>query len=182
VPAAMGSDPAHMSVRANDRLSSWLRFAVIVSVIVLDAIFEETLILGAELMMLLRWARDVLRYDVRWVLQEKVRLLRRSLKSRPAERSAEPVKNSRDPDQHTTTDAKRTRDTKQRKYLFPFVSLVSFVSFVVFGDAPNVRFLHSSGSMGPRPSSNSGRSEQLRRTRAEAWGARGDEASRILDR
>jgi hypothetical protein len=52
-----------------------MRFAVIVTVIVGDAVFEQTLILRAELMMLLRWARDVLRYDLRYIVQDKVRLL-----------------------------------------------------------------------------------------------------------
>jgi hypothetical protein len=47
--------------------------AVIVAVIVLNGIFEEVLVLAAELMMLIRWTRDVLRYDLRWVVREKVR-------------------------------------------------------------------------------------------------------------
>jgi hypothetical protein len=58
-----------------DRLGSWARFALILTVIVGDAIFEQILILRAEVMMLLRWARNVLRYEVRWMVQEKVRLL-----------------------------------------------------------------------------------------------------------
>jgi hypothetical protein len=56
-------------------INSWARFAMIVSVIVLDAVHDEALILRAEFMMLVRWARDVLRYDLRWILQEKLRLL-----------------------------------------------------------------------------------------------------------
>jgi len=56
-------------------LASWTRFSVIVTVIVLNGMFEEALILGAEFMMLVRWTRDVLRYDLRWMVQEKARLL-----------------------------------------------------------------------------------------------------------
>lgn len=58
-----------------DPLHSWARFAMIVSVIVLDAVREEALVLCAEFMMLVRWARDVVRYDLRWIVQEKLRLL-----------------------------------------------------------------------------------------------------------
>ena len=61
--------------RTTDRLASWLRFAVIFAVIVVNGILEETRIVGAEFMMLVRWTRDVLRYDLRWVVQEKARLL-----------------------------------------------------------------------------------------------------------
>jgi len=50
---------------------------LIVTVILLDAALEEALILRAELMMLVRWTRDVLRYDFRWIVQEKLRLLSR---------------------------------------------------------------------------------------------------------
>jgi hypothetical protein len=60
---------------ATDKIGSQARFAVIFTAIVADSILEETPVLGAELMMLLRWARDILRYDVRWTFQEKVRLL-----------------------------------------------------------------------------------------------------------
>jgi hypothetical protein len=59
-----------------DRFSSWMRFVVIFAVIVVNGMFEESLILRAELMMLLRKTRDVLRYDVRWTVQEKFRLFR----------------------------------------------------------------------------------------------------------
>jgi hypothetical protein len=58
-----------------DRLASWLRFAAILTVIVVNGIFREAWILGAEFMMLVRWTRDVLRYEVRWIVQEKARLL-----------------------------------------------------------------------------------------------------------
>ena len=61
--------------RAADALASWTRFAAIVTVIVLNGMFEESLILGAEFMMLVRWTRDVVRYDLRWMVQEKARLL-----------------------------------------------------------------------------------------------------------
>jgi hypothetical protein len=71
----MKSNRTRLFRRATDRLGGWVRFAVILAVIVGDGIFEQTLILRAELMMFLRWARDVLRYDVRWVFQEKLRLL-----------------------------------------------------------------------------------------------------------
>jgi hypothetical protein len=67
--------PAKDVRRTTDRLASWWRFALIVAVIVVDGIFEETRIVGAEFMMLVRWTRDVLRYDLRWVVQEKARLL-----------------------------------------------------------------------------------------------------------
>jgi len=54
-----------------------MRLACIFSAIVLDAIVEEARILGAEFMMLVRWTRDVLRYDFRWIIQEKfLRVLR----------------------------------------------------------------------------------------------------------
>jgi hypothetical protein len=61
--------------RTTDALDSWARVGMIVAVIVLNGIWEETLILRAEFMMLVRWTRDVLRYDVRWTVQEKMRLL-----------------------------------------------------------------------------------------------------------
>ena len=60
-----------------DALDGWPRFVLIVTVILLDAALEEALILRAELMMLVRWTRDVLRYDFRWIVQEKLRLLSR---------------------------------------------------------------------------------------------------------
>jgi hypothetical protein len=63
--------------RSTDAVDSWARVGVIVTAIVLDGICAEALILGAEFMMLLRWTRDVLRYDVRWIVQEKMRLLGR---------------------------------------------------------------------------------------------------------
>ena len=58
-----------------DALDSWARVGIILAVIVLNGIWEEALILRADFMMLIRWTRDVLRYDVRWTVQEKVRLL-----------------------------------------------------------------------------------------------------------
>ena len=63
--------------RTFDALDSWARVSLIISTIVMNAVWEEALILRAELMMLLRWSRDVLRYDLRWVLQEKLRLISR---------------------------------------------------------------------------------------------------------
>jgi hypothetical protein len=63
--------------RSTDALESWARVGAIFTVIVLNGIWEEGLILRAEFMMLLRWTRDLLRYDLRWVVQEKMRLLRR---------------------------------------------------------------------------------------------------------
>lgn len=53
-----------------------MRLGLIFTTIVLDAIVEEAKILGAEFMMLVRWTRDVLRYDFRWIVQEKLRLMR----------------------------------------------------------------------------------------------------------
>jgi len=63
--------------RITDGLVSWVRVAVIFTVIVANGIFEEALILRAEFMMLVRWTRDVLRYDLRWIVQEKIRLTAR---------------------------------------------------------------------------------------------------------
>ena len=62
--------------RAVDGFGSWMRLACIFSAIVLDGIVEEAKILCAEFMMLVRWTRDVLRYDFRWIVQEKFRLMR----------------------------------------------------------------------------------------------------------
>jgi len=58
----MSGDRTPFLTRTTDKLASWSRFAAIVTVIVVNGIFEETLILRAELMMLMRWTRDVLRY------------------------------------------------------------------------------------------------------------------------
>jgi hypothetical protein len=58
-----------------DALDSWARVGIIFAVIVINGIWEEALILRAEFMMLVRWTRDVLRYDLRWAVQEKMRLL-----------------------------------------------------------------------------------------------------------
>ena len=73
--------------RWTDALDSWLRVGVIFTVIVLNGMWEEALIVRAEFMMLVRWTRDVLRYDVRWILQEKMRLVGRrrprSVKGQP---------------------------------------------------------------------------------------------------
>jgi hypothetical protein len=59
--------------RASDRVAGGARFALIFSAIVGDSILDEVPVLGAELMMVLRWARDALRYDLRWTVQEKLR-------------------------------------------------------------------------------------------------------------
>jgi hypothetical protein len=61
--------------RAANSLDSWVRVTLILAVVVLNGMWEETLILRAEFMMLLRWTRDVFRYNLRWVVQEKLRLL-----------------------------------------------------------------------------------------------------------
>ena len=58
-----------------DSLDSWFRVMLIFAVVVLNGVWEETLILRGEFMMLLRWTRDVFRYNLRWVVQEKLRLL-----------------------------------------------------------------------------------------------------------
>jgi hypothetical protein len=71
----MRRDRTPFLTRTADRLAGWSRFAVIFTVIVANGIFEETLILRAECMMLLRWTRDLLRYGLRWTVQEKLRLL-----------------------------------------------------------------------------------------------------------
>ena len=63
--------------RTTDALDSWVRVGLIVAVIVLTGTWEDMLILRAEFMMLVRWTRDVVRYDVRWTVQEKMRLLAR---------------------------------------------------------------------------------------------------------
>lgn len=68
------SEPGRVR-RTADALDSWVRVGLIVGVIVLDGIREQFPILGAEIMMLARRTRDVLRYDVRWIVQEKMRLL-----------------------------------------------------------------------------------------------------------
>lgn len=67
--------------RTTDALDSWVRVGLIVAVIVLDGIREQLPILGAETMMVVRRTRDVLRYDVRWIVQEKMRLLVRGTRS-----------------------------------------------------------------------------------------------------
>ena len=59
--------------RMRDLVDSWARVALIFTVIVLNGTFEETQILAAEFMMFVRWTRDVLRYDLRWIIQEKFR-------------------------------------------------------------------------------------------------------------
>ena len=62
-------------------LDSWLRLAAIIAAAGASAVLEEMLIIRAELMMLLRWSRDVIRYDLRWVAQEKLRLVARRRRS-----------------------------------------------------------------------------------------------------
>jgi hypothetical protein len=71
----MRSDWQRSLTHAGDRFASDVRFVLIITVIVANGILEEALILCAELMMLLRWSRDTLRYEVRWTVQEKLRLL-----------------------------------------------------------------------------------------------------------
>lgn len=70
-------------VRFIDTADSWTRFAVVVAVIVVDGIWQELLVQRAEAMMLLRWSRDVVRYDIRWAIEEKFRLVA----GRPRERT-----------------------------------------------------------------------------------------------
>ncbi len=54
---------------------TWAVFVLIVTVIILDAALEETRTIPAELMIIVRWTRDMLRYDARCIVQEKVRLM-----------------------------------------------------------------------------------------------------------
>jgi hypothetical protein len=61
--------------RLADRFDSWWRSSAILAVIVSNGIWEETLIVRAESMMLARWARDVIRYDLRWMIQEKLKVI-----------------------------------------------------------------------------------------------------------
>jgi hypothetical protein len=60
-------------IRIADAADSWVRFVVIISVVVINGIWEELLIQSAEAMMLIRWSWDVVRYDLRWAVQEKLR-------------------------------------------------------------------------------------------------------------
>ena len=62
---------------ASDRTGSWLRFIVLVALIAVNGIWEELRIQAAETMMFARWTRDVIRYEVRWIIQEKLRLVAR---------------------------------------------------------------------------------------------------------
>jgi hypothetical protein len=65
-------------------IDSWARVTLIFCVIVVNGVLESALeelrILPAEFMMLVRWTRDVIRYDLRWMVQEKATLL---LRGRP---------------------------------------------------------------------------------------------------
>lgn len=61
----------------HDALRSWSRFFLILAVIVMSATDEELRVIRAEIVMLFRWSRDVVRYDVRWVVQEKLRVVGR---------------------------------------------------------------------------------------------------------
>ena len=56
-------------------LDSWSRVGFIFIVIISSGIYDEMRIVGAEFMMLVRWSRDVVRYDLRWVVQEKLRVM-----------------------------------------------------------------------------------------------------------
>ena len=67
--------PPDALIRVADAADSWFRVTVIMILLVINGIWEELLIQGAEAMMLLRWSRDVVRYDLRWAVQEKARLL-----------------------------------------------------------------------------------------------------------
>jgi hypothetical protein len=68
--------------RASDSVAGRARFAVIFAAIVGDRLLEEAPVLGAELMMVARWARDLLRYHVRWTVQEKLRTMWTGLRRR----------------------------------------------------------------------------------------------------
>ena len=61
--------------RLGDRFDSWWRASAILAVIAGDGIWEELLIIRAEVMMLARWTRDVIRYDMRWIIQEKLKVI-----------------------------------------------------------------------------------------------------------
>jgi len=56
-----------------DAGGSWLRVPVIIGLVVVNGVWEELLIQRAEAMMLIRWFRDVVRYDLRWMVQEHCR-------------------------------------------------------------------------------------------------------------
>ncbi len=73
----MNESPWGARPRLLDAVDSWWRTGLIVSIIVANGVWEEALVLRAELIMLVRWTRDVIRYDVRWILQEKLQLMRR---------------------------------------------------------------------------------------------------------
>ena len=59
--------------RRPSSLGSWARMTLILTPVVLTGIWEEMRVLGPEFMMFVRWTRDAARYQVRWVVQEKVR-------------------------------------------------------------------------------------------------------------
>jgi hypothetical protein len=59
--------------RIVDAADSWIRVGIIIALVVINGIWEELLIQRAEAMMLLRWSWDVVRYDLRWAVQEKLR-------------------------------------------------------------------------------------------------------------
>jgi hypothetical protein len=61
--------------RITGALDSWSRVGFIFIVIISSGIYDEMRIVGAEFMMLMRWSRDVVRYDLRWVAQEKLRVM-----------------------------------------------------------------------------------------------------------
>ena len=61
--------------RVAGALDSWSRVGLIFIVIISSGIYDEMRIVGAEFMMLVRWSRDVVRYDLRWVVQEKLRVM-----------------------------------------------------------------------------------------------------------
>jgi hypothetical protein len=68
----MRSDALTRFAYASD---SWLRVTFIVMLIVVSGVVEALLIQCAEAMMLLRWSRDVVRYDLRWAIQEKTQFM-----------------------------------------------------------------------------------------------------------
>lgn len=66
-----------MMTRIRDCAATWLRFMALVALIASNGIQEESRIQAAEAGMFLRWMRDVIRYDLRWMIQEKLRLVAR---------------------------------------------------------------------------------------------------------
>ena len=58
-----------------DAVGSWLRLLAVIGLIAVRGIRDELRAQRAETAMFFRWARDIVRDELRWVLQEKLRLL-----------------------------------------------------------------------------------------------------------